>query len=85
MQGHAGECWGMSVGAGGLHAASCGADRALRLYVRTDEPVVIGDEDDEQIPLATGDKVTIILIYVIAVILNFTPPIFIACSKLCIL
>ncbi|KAJ2945917.1 hypothetical protein O0L34_g4833 [Tuta absoluta] len=55
LNGHVGECWGVCVGAGGLHAASCGADRALRLYARTDEPLVLGDRDDEQEGLATGD------------------------------
>ncbi|KAI5651749.1 hypothetical protein NE865_00086 [Phthorimaea operculella] len=55
LNGHAGECWGVAVGAGGLHAASCGADRALRLYARTEEPIVLGDEDEEQEGLATGE------------------------------
>ncbi|XP_049869010.1 WD repeat-containing protein 3 [Pectinophora gossypiella] len=56
LNGHAGECWGLSVGAGGLHVASCGADRALRLYCRSDEPLVLGDQDEEQEGLATGDQ-----------------------------
>lgn len=54
-QGHAGECYGLAVGAGGLHAVSCGSDRALRLYTRTEEPLVLGDEDEEQEGLATGE------------------------------
>ncbi|XP_048482830.1 WD repeat-containing protein 3 [Plutella xylostella] len=54
LNGHADEAWGVAAGAGGLHVASCGADRALRLHSRTDEPLVLGDEPDDA--LATGDK-----------------------------
>ncbi|XP_045497720.1 WD repeat-containing protein 3 [Colias croceus] len=56
LNGHAGECYGVSVGAGGLHAVSCGADRALRLYTRTDEPLVLGDTDEAEEGLATGEQ-----------------------------
>ncbi|XP_026317592.1 WD repeat-containing protein 3 [Hyposmocoma kahamanoa] len=56
LNGHAGECYGLAVGAGGLHAVSCGSDRALRLYTRTEEPIVLGDEDEEQEGLATGEN-----------------------------
>ncbi|XP_059045392.1 WD repeat-containing protein 3 [Achroia grisella] len=54
LNGHAGACWGLSVGAGGLVAASCGSDRALRLYSRTDQPLVLGDTQEEDLGLATG-------------------------------
>ncbi|XP_026753064.3 WD repeat-containing protein 3 [Galleria mellonella] len=54
LNGHAGACWGVCAGAGGLVAASCGADRALRLYTRTDEPLVLGDTEEEDVGLATG-------------------------------
>ncbi|CAG5031848.1 unnamed protein product [Parnassius apollo] len=56
LNGHAGACWGVCVGAGGLHAASCGADSALRLITRTDEPLVLGDTDESDEPLATGEQ-----------------------------
>lgn len=56
LNGHAGECWGLSVGAGGLHVVSCGADRALRLYSRTEEPLVLGDADEQEEGLATGEQ-----------------------------
>lgn len=46
----------MSVGAGGLHGVSGGADGALRLWARSDEPLVLGDDDDENEGLATGDS-----------------------------
>ncbi|XP_053607105.1 WD repeat-containing protein 3 [Plodia interpunctella] len=55
LNGHSGECWGVSVGTAGLHVASCGADRALRLFVRSDRPLVLGDLDELQEGLATGD------------------------------
>ncbi|RVE44463.1 hypothetical protein evm_010867 [Chilo suppressalis] len=55
LDGHAGECRGLCVGAGGLHVTSCGADLALRAFVRTDEPLVLGDTDERDDGLATGD------------------------------
>ncbi|KAG6445882.1 WD repeat-containing protein 3 [Manduca sexta] len=55
LNGHAGASHGVCVGAGGLHAASAGADAALRLYSRTDEPLVLGDTDEQEEGLATGD------------------------------
>ncbi|KAM3964454.1 WD repeat-containing protein 3 [Aphomia sociella] len=54
LNGHAGACWAVSVGAGGQLAASCGADRALRLYSRTEEAVVVDDEEEADSGLATG-------------------------------
>ncbi|XP_068631733.1 WD repeat-containing protein 3 [Battus philenor] len=56
LNGHAGACWCVCVGAGGLHAASCGADGALRLVSRTDEPLVLGDTDEQEEGLATGEQ-----------------------------
>ena len=61
-QGHAGECWNLAVGAGGLHAVSCGGDRALRLFARTDEPLVLGDTDEQEEGLATGELHVSILV-----------------------
>lgn len=56
LNGHAGACHGVCVGAGGLHAASCGADGAVRLWARTDEPLVLGDTDERDEGLATGEQ-----------------------------
>ncbi|KAI8435791.1 hypothetical protein MSG28_004019 [Choristoneura fumiferana] len=56
LQGHAGECHSLAVGAGGLHVASCGSERALRLYTRTDEPLVLGDTTEQEEGLATGEQ-----------------------------
>lgn len=55
-QGHAGGCGALAVGPGGLHAASCGADGALRLLARSDEPLVLGDDDERDEGLATGER-----------------------------
>lgn len=43
------------MGAGGLHGVSCGLDRALRLFTRTEEPLVLNDTDEAEEGLATGD------------------------------
>lgn len=56
FQGHAGESLCVCVGAGGLYAASCGTDRALRLYAKTDEPLVLNDTDEQEEGLATGEQ-----------------------------
>ncbi|XP_041978647.1 WD repeat-containing protein 3 [Aricia agestis] len=56
LNGHVGGCSGVAVGAGGLYAASCGADGALRLISRTEEPLVLGDTDEADEPLATGEQ-----------------------------
>ncbi|XP_063380807.1 WD repeat-containing protein 3 [Cydia fagiglandana] len=55
LQGHAGSCHALAVGAGGLHVASCGSENALRLYTRTEEPLVLGDTDEQEEGLATGE------------------------------
>ncbi|KPJ02709.1 WD repeat-containing protein 3 [Papilio xuthus] len=56
LNGHAGACWCVCVGAGGLVSAACGADGALRLFTRTDEPLVLGDLDEQEEGLATGEQ-----------------------------
>ena len=48
----------MSVAPSGIWAVSCGADRTLRLWERTDEPLVLGDIDENaEEELVTGEKV----------------------------
>lgn len=56
LNGHFGACHGICVGAGGLVAASCGADSALRGWSRSDEPLVLGDTDEQDEGLATGEQ-----------------------------
>ncbi|CAH2106551.1 unnamed protein product [Euphydryas editha] len=56
MMGHASGCSVLAVGPGGLYAVSCGADGALRLFARSDEPLVLGDQDDADEGLATGEQ-----------------------------
>uniref|UniRef100_A0A146MA61 WD repeat-containing protein 3 n=1 Tax=Lygus hesperus TaxID=30085 RepID=A0A146MA61_LYGHE len=55
LEGHFGECWNLSVG--GDFVVSCGKDRVLRLYEKTEEPLVLEDEAEEEREkeeLATG-------------------------------
>ncbi|CAB3253596.1 unnamed protein product [Arctia plantaginis] len=52
---HSGGCLSLSLGAGALHGASCGADGALRLLARSDGPLVLGDTDERDDGLATGE------------------------------
>ncbi|CAB0008563.1 unnamed protein product [Nesidiocoris tenuis] len=46
LDGHFGECWNLAVG--GDFVVSCGKDRVLRLYTRTDEILVLEDEMEEE-------------------------------------
>ncbi|CAH2268985.1 WD repeat-containing protein 3 [Pararge aegeria] len=56
LNGHAGECVGLSVGAGGLHVATCGTDFGVRMFSRTEESLVLGDADETEEGLATGEQ-----------------------------
>ncbi|KAK5640142.1 hypothetical protein RI129_010953 [Pyrocoelia pectoralis] len=63
LQGHVGEAWNLAVSPGGKHVVSCGADRVLRLYEKTEQPLVLQDEEEEeraeQEGLATGEQTTV--------------------------
>lgn len=60
LEGHHGEAWGLAVSPSGQFVVSCGQDRVIRLYERTDEPLVLEDEREmerereEEETLATG-------------------------------
>ncbi|XP_045473808.1 WD repeat-containing protein 3 [Harmonia axyridis] len=58
LNGHIGEAYGLAVSPNGKFIVSCGSDRVLRLYEKTEEILEIGDEAEmereEQEPLATG-------------------------------
>ncbi|KAJ8909310.1 hypothetical protein NQ315_015162 [Exocentrus adspersus] len=62
-KGHAGEAWSLAVSPNGQFAVSCGADRVLRLYEKSDQPLVLEDEEEEereqQEALATGEQTII--------------------------
>lgn len=47
-KGHFGEAWCLSVSPNGLYVASTGSDRAVRLMLRTEEPLVLEDEAEEE-------------------------------------
>jgi len=53
----------LAVSPSGQHVVSCGADRVLRLYEKSEQPLVLQDEEEEereqQEALATGEQTTI--------------------------
>lgn len=54
-----GEARCLSVATNGVWAVSCGADRVLRLWERSEETLVLGDlEEGAEEELITGDKVS---------------------------
>ncbi|KAH0818827.1 hypothetical protein GEV33_003964 [Tenebrio molitor] len=63
LQGHVGEAWALAVSPNGQFVVSCGADRVLRLYEKSDQPLVLQDEQEEereqQEVLATGEQTAV--------------------------
>ncbi|XP_050315636.1 WD repeat-containing protein 3 [Anthonomus grandis grandis] len=63
LQGHSGEAYGLSVSPNGLFVVSSGSDRVLRLYERSDQIVVLQDEEEEEREkaeeLATGEQTVV--------------------------
>lgn len=65
LDGHIGEAYNLAVSIGGQYLVSCGSDHVLRLYERTQEPIVLQDVQEEEREamenrtLATGDDTTI--------------------------
>lgn len=63
LQGHVGEAWALAVSPNGQFVVSCGADRVLRLYEKSDQILVLEDEQEEEREkdesLATGEEVII--------------------------
>ncbi|XP_055848403.1 WD repeat-containing protein 3 [Episyrphus balteatus] len=61
LPGHVGEAYSLAVSPNGRYVVSCGSDRTLRMYERTDEPIVLQDvqeeerEEIENRTLATGE------------------------------
>ncbi|KAL0112869.1 hypothetical protein PUN28_012250 [Cardiocondyla obscurior] len=65
LQGHAGESWSCCVSPNGIYVASCGSDRAVRLYEKTDEPLVLQDEaeeerEEQENELVTGESTAVL-------------------------
>lgn len=48
LQAHHGEAWDLSVSPNGQYVVSCGSDRVLRMFSRTDEPLVLEDEREQE-------------------------------------
>uniref|UniRef100_A0A1Y9H9H7 Small-subunit processome Utp12 domain-containing protein n=1 Tax=Anopheles farauti TaxID=69004 RepID=A0A1Y9H9H7_9DIPT len=65
LPGHLGEAHALAVSPNGKYVVSCGSDRTLRLFHRTDEPLVLQDvqeeerEELENATLATGEESTV--------------------------
>ncbi|KAJ8983271.1 hypothetical protein NQ317_007171 [Molorchus minor] len=63
LHGHAGEAWSLAVSPNGQFVVSSGADRVIRLYEKSDQPLVLEDEQEEereqQEALATGEQTVI--------------------------
>ncbi|XP_067614432.1 WD repeat-containing protein 3 [Eurosta solidaginis] len=62
LPGHIGEAYHLAVSPNGKYLVTCGSDRTLRLFERTDEPIVLQDiqeeerEEMENQQLATGEE-----------------------------
>lgn len=48
LQAHHGEAWDLSVSPNGQYVVSCGSDRVLRMFIRTEEPLVLEDEREQE-------------------------------------
>ncbi|CAH0548156.1 unnamed protein product [Brassicogethes aeneus] len=63
LQGHSGEAWSLGVSPNGQFLVSCGSDRVLRLYEKSDQILVLQDEEEDereqQEALATGQQTTV--------------------------
>lgn len=63
FQGHVGEAYSLAVSPNGQFVVSSGSDKVLRLYEKTDQPLVLQDEEEEEREqvdqLATGEQTVI--------------------------
>lgn len=65
IQGHRGECRNLSVSVNGYYVVSCGQDNVIRLFEKTEEPLVLEDEREEERAqedekeLATGEETNV--------------------------
>lgn len=48
LPGHLGEAYNLSVSPNGRFVVSCGSDRTIRMFERTDEPLVLQDEQEQE-------------------------------------
>ncbi|GJQ79396.1 hypothetical protein Trydic_g16255 [Trypoxylus dichotomus] len=63
LQGHAGEAWNLAVSPSGQYVVSCGSDKVLRMYEKTEQILVLQDEEEEereqQDNLVTGEQTVV--------------------------
>ncbi|XP_065358456.1 WD repeat-containing protein 3 [Calliphora vicina] len=68
LPGHLGEAYNLAISPNGRFLVTCGSDRCLRLFERTEEPIVLQDvqeeerEEMENQQLATGEDHTVPLL-----------------------
>nr|XP_022909858.1 WD repeat-containing protein 3-like [Onthophagus taurus] len=48
LQGHIGECWSLDVSPNGHYIISSGSDRVLRLFEKSEQVVVLQDEEEDE-------------------------------------
>lgn len=65
LHGHAGESWNCCISPNGVFVASCGSDKVIRLYEKTNEPLVLQDEaederEQQENELVTGETTTVL-------------------------
>ncbi|KAG8223836.1 hypothetical protein J437_LFUL007857, partial [Ladona fulva] len=56
LSGHRGEAWALSVSPNGNFVVSAGSDRVLRLWEKTDEPLVLEDQEEVEREEETTEK-----------------------------
>lgn len=64
FEGHSGEAWNCTVSPNGVFAASCGSDKVVRIYERSQETLVLEDEAEgererQENELATGENTVV--------------------------
>lgn len=71
LSGHHGQVWALAVSDDGKYVSSSGHDRSLRLWERTQEPLVLEDERETERE-AEADKVCLSTIHPIQCLLTYS-------------
>lgn len=57
-QGHIGEAWNCAVSPSGEYVLSCGSDKVVRLYTKTEEILVLEDEEEQEREDAANEAIS---------------------------